>query len=190
MPGRPRWCVVRNPIFTRWQSDVAWGGGNGKWFGAASVSPTDLLTIFGRSRREALPWTEELLHKQPQHFFVWAADGRVQCDCVVAFEKLHLFAGEKRWNGRPHRSADPQFSQEGLHPALELLYSLDVQLWASARQTDELCYRPMPLPRTVPRREELDLEQEAGRRARPVLGTGRARRARGAWRAWPPLRSW
>ena len=33
-------------------------------------------------------WNEQLVHAQPQSWFVWDADGSVACGCVVAFERL------------------------------------------------------------------------------------------------------
>jgi hypothetical protein len=139
---------VRNPV-TRWLSEEAFARNvslAGNWLGTAPVSPPDLLAMYGRGRN-AVKWTEQLLHKQPQSWFVWAADGRPQCDCVVAFEKLGTFAGQTVLRKRPQRPGRQPYSRETpLHPALELLYALDFQLWAAAKQEASLCYRPRPLP--------------------------------------------
>ena len=102
-PG-PRWCIVRNPA-ERHASCVAWSNRSAfahsmpaqgsaaadeNWFGQPPLPGGALLDTFARGRF-GVQWNEELLHKQPQSWFVWGDAGQLLCDCVVAFEKLPLF---------------------------------------------------------------------------------------------------
>ena len=146
----PRWCIVREPT-ARHVSDQAWGWshkGNATtsikpaWYGLRNIPSGELLQIFGQGRRN-VTWNEELLHRQPQHWYVWDDDGRVQCECVVAFEKLSLFTTKhlKRSHSSHSNSTGPSYDA-----ALQRLYSLDLQLWKLANQAATLCYTPRALP--------------------------------------------
>ena len=136
----PRWCIVRRPA-DRWESCQAFthvqGGPRGNWFGREPTPPSSLPRIYTRGRRH-LPWTEELLHKQPQHFFIWDGNGRVQCQCVVAFERLPMFTHQ-------HLRQTSQKQNMSLLPFdanISRLYATDERLWTLASQAPELCYRP------------------------------------------------
>ena len=148
---RPRWCIVRNPA-ERFASCNAWSHSKhpdhanltGDWWGQPPVPTARLVQIFSQSRFGIL-WTEELAHKQPQSWFVWDEDGRVACNCVVAFEKLGAVTQKRAMNTtrveapRNPREADP------LPQPLRLLYALDQYLWRLAVQSEQFCHTPTPL---------------------------------------------
>ena len=146
-PGLPRWCVVRNPV-QRYLSDLAYTHrGNASVPGFGRTTPAETLArIFARGRWH-VQWTDELLHKQPQSWYVWDSQGRVQCDCVVAFEKLGLFV-DHVWNSASLKSKqEVANSWTGIGSVLSLLYNLDSSLWYNATQVsnETVCYRPQPL---------------------------------------------
>jgi hypothetical protein len=75
------------------------------------------------------------------HRFVWADDGSVQCDCVVAFEKLgSLLSNRLNVGDTRLRHDDP------LPEPLARLYRLDQSLWERALRAPGLCYQPSPRP--------------------------------------------
>ncbi len=75
------------------------------------------------------------------HRFVWADDGSVQCDCVVAFEKLGSLISKRLNVGDPRlRPNDP------LPVPLARLYKRDQRLWERALRAPGLCYQPSPRP--------------------------------------------
>ena len=157
---RPRWCIVRDPA-DRLASSRAFkmatqvdrelgpnrsgseGGSNSNEH-VRHLAERHLVFAFARGRRN-VPWTDTLLHLQPQSWFVWDEDGGVQCDCVVAFERLHHFVRGRRCRQCSQRRASGRGTLEAMSPALRLLYGLDAQLSLLARQSAELCYRPMAL---------------------------------------------
>ena len=85
--------------------------------------------------RHGVQWTEELAHRQPQHWYVWDEHGGVQCDCVVAFEKLGMLTDSQK-------KASSHVTGGVLPAPLQQLYSVDFHLWRLAHQTDGFCYRP------------------------------------------------
>jgi hypothetical protein len=148
--GAPRWCIVRHPA-DRWESCVAWSRGprsehlNGTWFGHPATPPAELLRTFSDGRHSVQEWTEELVHRQPQHWYVWDEHGGVQCDCVVAFEKLGTLT-----DTRKKASAHADTVGAGELPApLQLLYKMDAHLWRLAQETDQFCFRPTSRTQTL-----------------------------------------
>ena len=156
-PGRrlPRWCVVRDPV-ERWASEVRWVQRSlqGRY---PVILPDGQLKLVRQRTAAALRdafsdgrfnvnWTEELVHYQPQHWFVWSADGSVQCECVIAHEKLRFFEIGRTNNFTEAREATsseaPAPPSPPLPKALLELYALDATLHASARTSSKLCYRP------------------------------------------------
>ena len=158
-PGRrlQRWCVVRNPV-DRWLSESRWheqGELNGKWpivradGQFAMVPPSDARTLRDayRDRRRRVEWTEELVHFMPQHWFVWAADGTLQCQCVLAFEHVHQLMQLRINNSsssvaQARGGASPAASKRRMPAELQELYALDAVLHAAALNASRLCYRP------------------------------------------------
>jgi hypothetical protein len=142
-----RFCVVRKPA-DRYNSDINWIGAKSDKFNF-TLSPDEIRGAFMKGRFAVSKWTEELLHKQPQSYFVWSASGDVQCDCVVAFEKLPKLtkAHLQTSNGKP-LSENPIRGQPGyskpLPRSLLGLYELDFLLWKHALADTHLCYRPPP----------------------------------------------
>ena len=148
-PGRrlKRWCVVRDPA-ERWASEQRWVQRNlqGRY---PVVRPDGQLQLVRQQEatvlrnalsdgRHNVSWTEELVHVQPQHWFVWATDGSVQCECVVAHERLHFFElGRINNSSEAHDDVAVRLPKE-----LKELYAPDVRLYASARQSSGLCFHP------------------------------------------------
>lgn len=126
---RPTFCVVREPR-ERLQSSMDW-----KVFGKLETPPGDLGTVF-RGGRSEVEWTEERAHRMPQSWFVWDEDGRVLCDCVVAFEKLKHITNLTINRSSP-RNRSFAFPRR--------LYDMDALLHEVARSTPALCYHPRPL---------------------------------------------
>lgn len=122
---------------------------SGTWFGRASTPPEKLLHVFSAGRGQ-IAWTEELAHLQPQSWFVWDGLGRVQCECVVAFEQLPFLTSRTVRNSAHASGASVGTERyEQLPPPLRLLYALDLYLWQLAWQlvnTSQFCYRPLPAP--------------------------------------------
>lgn len=151
--GTPTFCLVRNPT-TRWNSCKRWQHGDGPF---NFTTPHEELKRSFDHGRHAIPlsaWTEEKVHMQPQHWFVWSEAGEVTCDCVVAFEKIGcLVDGIKNGaKGQMSFDCDPSPPPERPHtplrplsPPLRSLYLMDSLLWQEALRTDGLCYRPKPL---------------------------------------------
>lgn len=122
----PRFCVVRDPV-ERYAWCEAWS--NGRFRASANEIAT-----------QALEWkhpTEELLYRIPQHMFVFSRTGELQCECVVAFEKLALLLR----NGVVNNKSGPH----GVAPLptdFQRLYRLDERIHRAARVARGLCYTP------------------------------------------------
>jgi hypothetical protein len=158
---------VRQPT-DRWASDLAFSSWNvsadgtydrewGDWFGQPATSPAELVATFtAGGRRRDIAWTEELLHKQPQAWYVWDEAGHVQCHCVVPFESIGQFAGNASIRKAAPRGHHAMHNNSGLPAALRPLYGLDAELWSlahkhTAHQKDaSVCYRPPPLWNATP----------------------------------------
>ena len=136
---RPNWCVVRNPA-DRWRSEDAWFKTVHKRSEVrGELHASQLSSIFANGRFTVM-WDETFVHKQPQHWFVWDSIGRVQCHCVVAYEKLGLLTSQhKNVNAHGHSEAP------NLPSYLRELYRMDAVLWRLARESTSLCYTPKPL---------------------------------------------
>ena len=138
-----RFCIIRNPA-DRYESCVNdWNfrvlgvvedGDYGKNRTDADVARALL------SGRSSVVWDHELTHKQPQHWFVWASDGQVQCDCVVAFERIHVLTTKHK-----HSRGVAHATKTQLPESLAELYRADWLLWRLARNSPSLCYRPAAL---------------------------------------------
>ena len=125
--ARPSFCVVREPR-ERLQSCLNW-----RYANKFHTPLSNLSSIYSVGRTQ-IRWTEERLHRMPQWWFVWADDGRVLCDCVIAYEKLnfsvHLNAGE------------PSQRVMTISAFPRDLYSFDALLHRTALREPNLCYRP------------------------------------------------
>lgn len=130
---RPSFCVVREPA-ERWYSARNSGQATRYNF---SLSDDAVASAFARGRFGVGNWTEQLLHMQPQSWFVWNNDGDVTCDCVVAFEKIGTVTEVHVNSGRERSNATPALSKP-----LQQLYSPDVRLHRAAYRAPGLCYRP------------------------------------------------
>lgn len=123
----PRFCVIRDPA-DRYASCQAWS----KW--SFRLSANEIA-------RQALEWRhvhEELLHRMPQHMFVFSRNGSLQCECVVAFEKIGLlFAAQPVvMNNVTHSPSDV------LPKDFADLYRFDTILHRAARSSPNICFRP------------------------------------------------
>ena len=117
----------------------------------------DNIRIVNQSKQRPIFWTEEMLHRMPQHFYVWDHAGRMQCDCVVPIEKLHLITSKKE-NVRQRKPL--AFNVSDLPDGFFRLYAADFVLWNAAKRVKgELCYTPMPF-------ESGQRGNETGRRRR------------------------
>ena len=154
---RPSFCVVREPA-ERWYSARHSGQSTRYNF---SLSDDAVASAFARGRFGVGSWTEQLLHMQPQSWFVWDDDGNVTCDCVVAFEKLGNVT-EIRANAGRKPSTTPV-----LPKPLQRLYLPDFQLHRAAYCAPGLCYWPRS---SQARRHQLDSRMGV---SRPGRGTGR-----------------
>lgn len=141
---RKRFCIVREPgaryaSFIRWDLRVHRNVSGGP-MSTRVTGPLEQLAAEFENGRWHVQWSSDhaeiLVHLQPQSWFVWAAEGRVECDCVVAIEKLARVL-PKRLN----RASDPS-SADTLPRALQLLYRGDAALWQKARNSTDFCYRP------------------------------------------------
>lgn len=163
--GVSRFCIVRSPA-NRLMSAVRWTMMSHKRLGAATLTPpptpAQLLRAFNRSRQElggggnGVEWTATLLLTQPQHWFVWDDVGRVQCHCVIAFEKLWLLTSrhlEQSASLQPRAEsirtsirgtwlATNVSAFEELPAELRALYAKDQKLWEHAGNASGLCYEP------------------------------------------------
>lgn len=124
-----RFCVVRNPI-DRFASCVSWSVHH--WH----TPLTHLLHTYLNRTSPLIHWNEELLHRMPQHMFVWDTHGEVQCHCVVAFEKLSNLTSITRNKSPAHTQKDSL--PNGFHD----LYAMDFLLWEDAIASKDLCYTP------------------------------------------------
>ena len=139
---RQRWCIVRRPS-DRYASCRSWAASQHPEWAYDLASETRLLAEFARGRY-GVHWQggggiglDEAVHKQPQHWFVWDANGAVQCHCVVAFEKLGTITSHRSTvtPSAPHVSAP-------LSEPMHELYALDEALWAEASRSSSLCFTP------------------------------------------------
>lgn len=143
---RERWCIVRDPA-ARYASCVAWDRRvhPHPWDASDEASGLALATHALRGGRFQVRWGANGLvaHRQPQHWFVWDERGAVQCDCVVAFEKLPSFRLPHKNHGETADDDEPATPQ-ALPASLQELYAPDVELWRRAKEAPGLCYRPRP----------------------------------------------
>ena len=162
---RPSFCVVREPA-DRWYSARHSGQAIRYDF---SLSDDAVASAFARGRFGVGSWTEQLLHMQPQSWFVWDDDGNVTCDCVVAFEKLGQVTEVHVNSGRKASTATP-----ALPKPLQRLYSQDAQLHRAASRAPGLCYRPRSSQPQITQRPETlpDARRQHAMRVLFVLRTG------------------
>lgn len=123
-----RFCVVRHPE-DRFLSCRAWSP---TW----NRSFESLIDTYRRKQTRDIH-TEETLHRMPQHMFVYAPNGSVNCDCVVSIEKLKR-EFPVTVNNRTHEGGY-NFSD-----AFYRLYRQDFLLWSAASQSRDFCFYPAP----------------------------------------------
>ena len=83
----------------------------------------------------AVRWTEEAVHRMPQHMFIFSRSGHVQCDCVVAIERLKNVT-------RIVKNHDRKRPSDFVLPrGFFALYSADHMIWSSALQNHDLCHK-------------------------------------------------
>lgn len=126
-----RFCVIRNPVDRYW-SDHAWI--QGFW----NTSLRELSEMYAKDW-SAVRWTEEALHRMPQHMFVWSRLGFVQCHCVVPFEYVGNLTSIRTNVARPFRSTTSELPKHFF-----ALYDIDHVLWKRALQDNGYCHRPDP----------------------------------------------
>ena len=154
LPGhrRPRWCIVRNPE-DRYGSCIDWSlrevtepfhDGRGYPYPVDKEGSAHAALFAGG--RFNVPWgtNDRASHWQPQWWFVWNAHGQVQCDCVVAIEKLEYFTNVQS------NTVNDSVAQGGHKYTLPVslrhnLYKRDVELWRQAKSSPGVCYRPAQL---------------------------------------------
>ena len=87
--------------------------------------------------------SEELVHRTSQFMFVWDSKGRVQCDCVIAFEKMkHLTKIRTNVHNSRHYHSN-------LPDDFFYFYAADFQLWNLANSVNSICYHPTELSSAV-----------------------------------------
>ena len=127
----PRFCVIRDPA-DRYRSCQAW---------SKNVSDTKFHLSASEVAVRALEWrkvTEELLHRLPQHMFIFSRSGHLQCECVVAFEKLGLLFK----NGSVVVNKSIHKSSVKLPKDFANLYRFDTILHRAALSSRSTCFRP------------------------------------------------
>ena len=137
-----RWCLVRDPT-ARWASELNWNPWSGLYpsffvNGSRTFRRRDderLHRALRPDQRRYITWDEELLHYAPQHWHVVDPNGGIQCDCVVAFEKLKHFPMVGYANSGRMSNFTPSLPQ-----ALQDLYALDRDLHARALRHKTLCF--------------------------------------------------
>lgn len=134
---RPSFCVVREPR-DRLDSCIAWTQLHHIKFD----TPIEFLPAIFANGRLRVKWNEERVHRMPQSWYVWAEDGRVTCDCVVAFEKLSALTSV---HTNKAKSGGARYHHNYTYPAN--LYAMDSLLHQTALAAPSLCYRPPPLSR-------------------------------------------
>ena len=125
-----RMCIVRNPL-ERYASCQAWS--RNVWH----TSMSELASVYS-SNWSSVTWNEELLHRMPQHMFVFARTGDVQCDCIVAIEKLKNYTSVHKNSAKHFNSIVPV--------GFESLYAADYLLWKEALRNPEVCHSVPPFP--------------------------------------------
>ena len=122
-----RFCIVRNPI-DRYISDMHWSN----W---AFRTPFAKLAEMYAQNWAAVRWTEEAVHRMPQHMFVFSRSGHVQCDCIIAIERLKNITSVKK---NTHNIAHSPFE---LPEGFFALYSADHMIWSAALKNHSLCHQ-------------------------------------------------
>lgn len=130
-PRTERFCVVRAPE-ERFRSCQLWSRGR------YLANRTTLEQAYGHWSRTTP--TEELLHRMPQHMFVWTSDGRVQCQCVIAFEKMTRLLSVHLNKRTPSVTNNTEMNRHWR--AMQSLYRQDESLHMQALRSKQLCYRP------------------------------------------------
>lgn len=129
----PRFCIVREPN-ERFLSCESWSRGRYH----TSATELTLQALEGRAP------SEEMLHRMPQHMFVFARTGRLQCECVVAFEKMgHLVYNNRGTTALILNKAKRRVNNATRMPAdFAHLYRVDFSLHREALRAWNICYRP------------------------------------------------
>ena len=123
--AKKRFCIVRHPK-ERYLSCQAWS--RFRFHKTPESLASDYANWAGTKK------TEEHLHRMPQHMFVFARTGRVQCDCVIAFEK---FAARTKIVKNSRKHVNVSFPK-----SFAKLYKRDFELHDSALRAKEFCFRP------------------------------------------------
>jgi len=134
------YCVVRDPE-SRFESCMRWPHSVG------FKTPPDVLQCILAKGRHNIEWTEEYVHRMPQSWFVWADDGKVTCDCVIAYPKLSIVLSTTKNAASSFKKNE---NPRGLRYSAQL-YVMDSLLYEIALDTPDLCYRPRPLMVPTPK---------------------------------------
>ena len=126
---KKRFCIVRNPI-DRYISDMYWSKNRFK-------TPIAKLAEKYAQNWSAVRWNEELVHRMPQHMFIFSRSGHVQCDCVIAIERLKNVTDIVKNDDKNKMSHHDFVLPHGFFA----LYSADRMIWSSALQYHDLCYK-------------------------------------------------
>lgn len=125
---KKRFCILRNPI-DRYESCQEFTRGT-------FVKPFDyLLNIYSQDFKTVL-WDEELVHRMPQHMFLYYRNGTVQCDCAITMEKLGSLTNITR-----NKSRKKTYSLKD-NVNFHKLYHKDLLLWNLALNEKNLCFTP------------------------------------------------
>lgn len=132
---RPTFCVVREPR-ERLESCINWADSR------AFRTPLEQLAAGFAHGRFRVQWTEERVHRMPQSWFVWSDEGRVLCDCVVAYEKFASAFSVHKNKRSAARALDPRLHN---YTFPRHLYEMDALLHRTALSAPSLCYVPTAL---------------------------------------------
>lgn len=125
-----RFCILRHPI-DRYESCQVFSRGG-------FVKPFDyLINVYSQDFKSVL-WDEELVHRMPQHMFLYYRNGTVQCDCAITIEKLNNITKVKK-NTERHIKKHEIKDKVNFHK----LYHKDFLLWDLASKEKHLCFQPL-----------------------------------------------
>ena len=148
LDASPGVCVVREPT-DRWVSSTQSGQSRRYNF---TMSSKEVAHALEGGRFMVPAWSEQLVHAQPQSWFVWDADGSVACGCVVAFERLgqltSLRVNQRKGGGATSSPSNRHSKKPAVTrmPAeLAKLYHNDVVLHRAANRSRSLCWTPPDL---------------------------------------------
>ena len=139
-------CVVRNPS-DRLTSELLWqprARDNSLKDFWQTVNTTHVFELWDAFQRyESIKWEYGPMHMLPQRFYVWERGNRSRrrlCDCVVAFEKLHLLT-KHTLNAAKQRQKKSNKTAIFLRTWRAFMdrYKEDEKVWKAALRSRSIC---------------------------------------------------